>query len=190
MSAPVALLVIDMLVDFFERQPVLAAARARLVAATNELTRAFRGAGRPVIWVRQEFRPDLSDAFLDMRRENMAITIAGTSGAAILPELHRDAVDHEIVKKRYSAFYRTRLDEMLAGLGVRSLVIAGINTHACVRMAAIDAFQRDMDVTLASDCIASYDADHHDITMNYLSRHIAQPATNAEIIARVRPGGV
>jgi nicotinamidase-related amidase len=33
--------------------------------------------------------------------------------------------------------------------------LAGINTHACIRTAAIDAFQRDYDVILAGDCIAS-----------------------------------
>ena len=61
-----ALLIIDVLVDFFERVPELSAQRARLVAATNQLTEAVRGAGQPVIWVRQEFRPDLSDTFLDI----------------------------------------------------------------------------------------------------------------------------
>ncbi len=54
MRCDFALLVIDVLVDFFERVPELAAQRERLVAATNQLTDAARGAGQPVIWVRQE----------------------------------------------------------------------------------------------------------------------------------------
>lgn len=182
-----ALLIIDMLLDFFERKPELAAQRARLVAATNELSAAVRAAGLPVIWVRQEFKADLSDAFLDMRRDRISITIAGTEGARILPELDQAASDHIVIKKRYSAFYRTSLDELLSALGTQSLVVAGINTHACVRTTVIDAFQRDFDVILASDCIASYDAEHHGVTVRYLSRHIARLASNADIIERVRP---
>lgn len=181
-----ALLIIDVLVDFFERVPELSAQRARLVAATNQLTEAVRGAGQPVIWVRQEFRPDLSDAFLDMRRRGVALTIVGTEGSKILPELKQAASDHVVVKKRYSAFYGTGLDDLLAALGARALVIGGINTHACVRTTVIDAYQRDYDVTLASECIGSYDAEHHDITVRYLDGQIARLSSNADIIERLR----
>jgi nicotinamidase-related amidase len=62
------LLVIDMLADFLDRWP--AAERAALVAAIGGLTDGFRAAGHPVVWVRQEFAPDLSDAFREMRRDN------------------------------------------------------------------------------------------------------------------------
>jgi len=181
-----ALLVIDMLVDYFERVPELSAQRVRLVPATNQLTEAVRGAGQPVIWVRQEFRPDLSDAFLDMRRRGVAVTIAGTQGAQILPELKRAPGDYEVVKKRYSAFYGTGLDDLLAALGTKSLVVAGINTHACVRTTVIDAYQRDYDVTLASDCIASYDIEHHDVTVRYLGGRIARLSSNTDIIEGLR----
>jgi len=181
-----ALLIIDVLVDFFERVPELSAQRARLVAATNQLTEAVRGAGQPVIWVRQEFRPDLSDAFLDMRRRGVAVTIAGTEGSKILPELKQAASDHVVVKKRYSAFYGTGLDDLLAALGARALIIGGVNTHACVRTTVIDAYQRDYDVTLASECIGSYDAEHHDITVRYLDGQIARLSSNADIIERLR----
>jgi len=113
-----------------------------------------------VIWVRQEFNEDLSDAFLDMRRRHVSVTIAGTNGARILPELTQASNDHVIVKKRYSAFFGTSLDGLLATLNPRSLVVAGINTHACIRTTVIDAYQRDYDVVLAADCIGSFDTEH------------------------------
>jgi nicotinamidase-related amidase len=185
-----ALLIIDVLVDYFERVPELTAQRVRLVAATNQLTEAVRGAGQPVIWVRQEFRPDLSDAFLDMRRRGVAVTIAGTEGAQILPELKRAPSDHVVIKKRYSAFYGTGLDDLLAALGTRALVVGGINTHACVRTTVIDAYQRDYDITLASECVASYDLEHHNVTVRYLDGRIARLSSNADIIEwlRATPG--
>jgi maleamate amidohydrolase len=56
------LLIVDMLNDFLgrwedERVDVL-------VGRTNEPIAAFRHRDLPVIWVRQEFKADLSDAFL------------------------------------------------------------------------------------------------------------------------------
>jgi len=186
MRSDVALLVIDMLVDFFERVPELSAQRAPLTTAINQLTSVVRGAGQPVIWVRQEFRPDLSDAFLDMQRRQVAVAIAGTSGAKILPELTQAPGDHVIVKKRYSAFFGTSLDELLATLQPRSLIVAGINTHACIRMTVIDAYQRDYDVVLAADAIGSYDGEHHGITLKYLEGKMARMATNSEIGQQLR----
>jgi isochorismate hydrolase len=64
------------------------------------------------------------------------------------------------------------------------LVLAGINTHACVRMTAIDAYQRDLPVVLARECVASYDAEHHAITLRYLEGKIAL-MNNEEIRAAV-----
>jgi nicotinamidase-related amidase len=132
-----ALIVIDMLVDFFERQPALAAQRAALAAAINDLARSFRAARQPVIWIRQEFKPDLSDGFLEMRRHGIKVTIEGTDGCRILPELYRHSDDRVIVKKRYSAFFGTALDDLLGEIRPDVLVLAGINTHACIRTTAI-----------------------------------------------------
>lgn len=171
-----------MLVDFFDRQPALASQRARLVTSVNQLARTFRNMGQPVIWVRQEFKPDLSDAFLEMRRLDIQVTIAGTAGCRILPELEQDANDHVIIKKRYSAFFGTDLDDVLATLEPGTLVLAGINTHACVRSTVIDAYQRDYELILASDCIGSHDEEHHNVTIRYLNGKMACLMNNADII--------
>lgn len=177
-----ALIVIDMLVDFFERVPELSSQRARLVNSINELAANVRRADQPVIWVRQEFEPDLSDAFLDMRRRRIEMTIAGTPGSQILPELTQFPGDPVIVKKRYSAFFGTELEGLLNALDPNTLIIAGINTHACIRMTVIDAYQRDYDIVVASDGVGSYDAAHHDMTLRYMDGHIARLLNNSEIL--------
>ncbi len=186
MKTSFVLIIIDMQVDFFERVPALAAQRASLVAAINALVADFRRASLPVVWVRQEFAADLSDAFLDMRRNNTAITIAGTTGCQIIPDLDQRAGDRVIVKKRYSAFFATGLEDELARLAPATLVLAGINTHACIRMTAIDAYQRDYEVILAGDCVGSGDRAHHDMTLNYLDDHIVRIWSNADLAARLR----
>lgn len=186
-AARYLLLVIDLLNDYFRQPGPLAAQRERLVASVNRLAAAFRQAGQPVVWVRQEFAADLSDAFLRARRENHRVTIVGTDGCELLPELERQASDKVLVKKRYSAFFGTDLDHTLEALRPVSLVLAGINTHACVRTTAIDAYQRDYEVLVASDCVASYDAEHHEVTRRYLDAGIARFVPSAEIAKLLVP---
>ena len=171
-----AIFVIDMLNDCFGHAE-LDRMRTALCSAINQLTALARAKGFPVIWVRQEFEPDLSDAFLDMKRENIRMFIKGTPGPLIVDELVRYDSDIEIVKKRYSMFYGTDLESLLQDLETDSLILAGVNTHACIRTAAIDAYQRDFQVTIVRECVASKDLEHHKITLDYLDGGIATLVT-------------
>jgi nicotinamidase-related amidase len=174
-----ALIITDLLNDFLQTwEPV---SKQRLIQSTNELVDIIRTYDRPVIWVRQEFLPDLRDAFPEMRAKGIRVTIQGTPGSQIASELAVGSTDTILVKKRYSAFYGTRLDQCLADLRPDGLILAGINTHACIRMTAIDAYQRDWEVILANDCIDSYDRQHHDISLRYMKEKIASVMTNEDI---------
>ena len=99
------LVVIDMLHDFLGSWE--ATRRQRLVSSINELVDSMRGLGHPVVWVRQEFEPDLRDAFREMKAKGIRITIKGTQGCHIVSELAVAPSDLVIIKKRYSAFYGT-----------------------------------------------------------------------------------
>lgn len=168
-----ALLIIDMQEDFFLKPP-LAELREALVGTIRMLVAEARKLRVPVIWVYQEFSPDLGDAFLEMRRTGRKITIKGTWGAGLLHELPLEREDLRLVKKRYSAFFATSLEQVLRDAGVDTVVMAGVNTHACVRMTAIDAYQRDLDVILVRDGVASYDPAHHRLSLAYMDKRIAK----------------
>jgi len=182
MRRPV-LLIIDMLQDFLDSWD--AEARRKLVESIHELSAMMRSRRFPVIWVRQEFEPNLRDAFREMKRSGMLVTIKGTRGAELVPELEVAPTDRVLIKKRYSAFFGTPLEEWLAELKADGLILAGVNTHACVRMTAIDAYQRDWEVILAADCVGSYDREHHEISLRYMRDKIAEVLTNQEIAARL-----
>ena len=175
-----AFIFVDLLEDFFSNSP-LSERRGRIADAVNDLARYSREKACPVIWVRQEFEPDLSDAFLSMRDSGTRITIRGTDGCKIIGEIRREPTDQEIVKRRYSAFFNTNLATLLSSLNTSHVVVGGINTHACVRTTAVDAYQRDYRVILASDTIASYDGEYHRESMRYLAQSIATSMTNSEI---------
>lgn len=181
------LVIIDLLNDYLD--PWDADKVSRLVQNTNGLVSAFRRSHLPVIWVRQAFRPDLSDAFLEMRDKRVAIAIEGTRGAQLHAGLDWHPKDATIIKKRYSAFFKTELEELLAEFGVGELVLGGVNTHACIRMAAIDAYQRDFRVVLAEECIGSYDEEHARVSLDYMNGKIATLATVRKIIEALGPDG-
>jgi maleamate amidohydrolase len=58
MQRPV-LIVIDMVNDFLEKWAW--APKQRLVRSINDLVGIMRQYGHPIIWVRQEFEPDLGE---------------------------------------------------------------------------------------------------------------------------------
>jgi nicotinamidase-related amidase len=176
-----ALVIIDLINDYLDRWDADKA--VRLISNANELARTFRRTGQPVMWVRQEFKPDLSDAFLEMRDNDIKVAIQGTRGAQLHADLDYHPNDVTIIKTRYSAFFKTELEGILQELGVSELVLCGINTHACIRMAAIDAYQRDLRVVLAEECIDSYNEEHARVSLEYMDGKIAKVTAVAAIIA-------
>lgn len=178
------LLVIDMLVDFLGAWSE--ADRVTLVDGVSSLVQAFRTARRPVIWVRQEFEPDLSDAFLEMRRKNIRVAIKGARGCETIPELGVRPDEAQVIKKRYSAFFGTQLDHLLLAHAADTVVLAGINTHACVRTTAIDAYQRDLDVIIPREAVGSYDRDHEAVSLRYMDGKIASVMPLDTVISLLR----
>lgn len=189
------LLIIDMVNDFF-KEGHLAQVREELTTAINELVEFAREREFPVIWVTQEFSPDLADAPLynkdirelyykdrqyDIKKEDFLYTIRGTEGCQLLSELSKKPTDDVVIKNRYSAFWGTSLEQTLKDYESNHILIAGINTHACVRTTAVDAYQRNYRVILATDCISSYDLEHHNISLKYMSNRIGKSLTNIEI---------
>jgi nicotinamidase-related amidase len=177
-----ALLVIDMQDDCLQH-PRLKERREALVTHINALTSYARDHRFPVIWARQEFEPNLSDAPRYNRIHNVRTTLAGTRGAQLIPELHTENHDLHVVKKRFSAFFKTNLEDRLAVRAVRTLIIAGVNTMSCVRVTAIDAYMRDYAVIIATDAVEGHDEYQHEASLAYLQHAVAKLCTNEEIYA-------
>lgn len=177
------LIVIDMQNDFLKR--LEDDTRAALILNTNQLIDVFRASGCPIIWVQQVLSPDHSDAPLLIRDRRIPVVIDGTPGAQIHTDLARHDEDAVVTKKRYSAFFETSLQQLLNDIAPEQITLAGVNTHACVRTTAIDAYQRDMRVLLASDCLASHDQEHGRISLAYMDGNIGMAVTNDQIIDRM-----
>ncbi len=62
-----------------------------------------------------------------------------------------------VIKARHSAFYGTPLDYLLAQKGVSHLVLVGQVTEQCILYSALDAYVRELRVTVARDGVAHID---------------------------------
>jgi len=116
--------------------------RDRVVANIATLVERARAQGTPVVWV-QHSHP-----------EQLPID---SDGWQLVPELSV-AEGEPVVRKCYGdSFEDTDLEEVLAGLGVGHLVVAGAQSDACIRSTLHGALVRGYDTTLVSDAHTTED---------------------------------
>lgn len=79
-----------------------------------------------------------------------------TWGVAVVDQMSPQPGDLLIDKEGYSAFEGTALEETLHARGIKTLMIVGVVSYACVLATAFSAFDKDFDVILVTDAIASW----------------------------------
>jgi len=116
--------------------------------------------------------------------------LEGSPQTEIIPELGPASGDYVIrSKKRLSAFYGTDLEFLLRSLGVSTIALGGINTNTCVLCTAFDAFNRDFQVIVLGDCVASmYGEDLHVFGLENVSRCLGWVLTVEDFLSAVTPG--
>jgi nicotinamidase-related amidase len=132
-----ALLVIDV------QNGVVGGAHDRdgVVANIVELVDRARDDDVPVVWVQHN-------------DDNLA---RDSDEWQIVPELSREP-DEPLVEKSFAdSFEDTRLESVLAGLGIGRLVVVGAQTDECIRSTLHGAVVRGYDATLVSDAHTTED---------------------------------
>lgn len=140
-----------------------------VVAASERLLEAARGAGYPVIHVTTAYR-DAEEILTNPKwgeteteeggsRESISEhnVYGRTEGMEIMPALSAEGDIYLQPKKRYSPFIGTDLPFVLRTNGIGELVIAGVNTNTCVQCTCFEATNRDFDVTVVEECVDSMD---------------------------------
>ncbi len=118
--------------------------------------------------------------------------LEGSPQTQILPELGPEPTDYVIrTKKRLSAFYGTDLEFVLRTRRISTIVLAGVNTNTCVLCTAFDAFNRDFQVIVISDCVASmYGEDLHVFALQTVGRCLGWVLTVGEFADALAPSVV
>ena len=164
MRPEIALLIIDMQNDVVEKLPLAPG----IIPGIQDVLTRFRAAGKPVIHIRRSYRADGTDVELprlQIFKEKGFKVVEGTAGAEIVEQLSPTPNEYVIIKSRWSGFFKTNLDLILNRLGVKTVVITGVQTPNCVRTTAFDAISFDFDTIVLKDCSAAMTEEVHDYNL-------------------------
>lgn len=170
-----ALLLVDPAQAYTDPECPLYAGVEEPVAAMRVLLAAARDAGIPVVVTRVDIRPDGADAGVFFRKvPALAAFTTGSPFAAYVEGLAPAPGEHEVVKQHPSAFFGTGLAEHLHGLGVDTLLVAGLSTSGCVRASALDAMQHGFVPIVVADAVGDRDADIHRANLFDISHKVGE----------------
>ncbi len=161
-----AVLVLDMLKGFLEEgYPLYCGEQARrIIPRIGELLQQELDKGSKAFFVCDRHAPD--DLEFKMFPPHC---VSGTEEAEIIPEL-RDYPGEVIAKNRYSGFYNTVLDERLQAIRPEKLIVCGVCTDICVMYTVADARNRDYEVEVPTDCVASFNDDSHRFALDHMDK--------------------
>jgi len=181
-----ALLVVDMQMFFLDpASPTFTCGGPAVLPAIKRLTRAFRAAGRPVIFTQHVHHPNGSDlGIMDWWWEGRCLQ--GSEASEIHPDLGPLPGEKVIVKHRYSAFYNTDLETVLRCLKIEDLVVTGVMTNLCCESTARDAYFRDYRVFVPANGTGTITEQMHLASLLNLAFGFAFITTGDELIAQIQ----
>jgi gluconolactonase len=156
-----------------------------VVQNVKALAADCRGAGVPVIhvwYIVEAGAPGLElNAPLFNGVKDANALVRGTWGAAPADGLEPQEGDHIVEKMRMNAFHGTKLDTLLRGLGVETLIITGAWTNMSIEHTARHAADAGYRAVVASDGTSTVDDEWQRAALSYAMQNVAQVGTCAEI---------
>jgi nicotinamidase/pyrazinamidase len=168
-----ALLIIDMVKDNLDEEnnfPITPFAR-QIIGPINNLIGVFREQEWPIVFSTDAYRRE--DFIFGGRLK--PFSLVGTEGAEVADELDRTEEDLWLPKPRFSAFFKTELDQWLRERGVTLCAVAGIATEYCVLTTVMDAICHDFKAVFLEDCSASYSGSIHEQALGLYRRNPLYP---------------
>jgi nicotinamidase-related amidase len=176
-----ALLLIDVINDFDFPEADQLLKHARPMARTLlRLKRRAQKTGVPVIYVNDNFGRWKSDF-----RRTVDYCARHGRGRDIVELLRPEESDYFVLKPKHSGFFSTTLETLLRYLGTQTLVLTGIAGNFCVLFTANDAYMRDFDLFVPSDCTASNTKRENDSALELMRKFLkADTRSSAKIVLR------
>jgi gluconolactonase len=156
-----------------------------VVGNVAKLADACRAAGAPVIHV--WYIVDAGAAGLRQNaplfqgvREANAL-VRGSWGAAPADGLEPKDGDHVVEKMRMNAFFETRLDILLRGLGVDTIVVSGAWTNMSIEHTCRHGADAGYEVVVVSDGTSTVNDEWQNAALNYAMTNVAKVATCGQV---------
>jgi gluconolactonase len=148
-----------------------------VVANVKKLAAAFRKAGAPVIhvwYIVEKGAPGLklnAPLFHDVKSAKGLER--GSWGAKPAAGLEPKRGDHVVEKMRMSAWQGTRLETLLAGLGVETIVVTGAWTNMSIEHTARTGADKGYFMIVPEDGCSTINADWHNASINYALQNVS-----------------
>lgn len=149
----------------------------------NEFLNGIRKLNQAVIHL--QLINDPTDPAVQRRYKNREAGIPALAGRPEnqIIESICSPTDLIVVKGRDSGFFNNNLDEILQKLGVKTVIVTGLQTHVCVQTTAADAFFRGYNVWVPDDCVFAPSSDDTARALEWLDSYCATVAPSAEILS-------
>ena len=181
-SAPdkskVALIIVDVINDLdFPEAKQLARFIPALADKIARLKRRARVAKVPVIYVNDNFGRWRSDFRALIEHCHKGKT------RPLIEQLYPEQADYFVLKPKHSGFFSSTLETLLRYLGVRRLIITGIAGNFCVLFTANDAYMRDYELSIPSDCVISNTAKENKEALQLMKRYLKADTRHSQRIS-------
>jgi nicotinamidase-related amidase len=178
-----ALLLIDVIndLDFPEANQLLRYARP-MARKLLRLKERAKKAGVPVIYANDNFGRWRSD----FRRQVVHCLREKSRGREIVSLLQPQDDDYFVLKPKHSGFFSTTLDTLLRYLGAKKLIVTGIAGNFCVLFTANDAYMRDYELIVPSDCTVSNTAEENRQALRLMGKFLKADTRSSTKLRLVR----
>jgi nicotinamidase-related amidase len=185
-TSPVALLLIDVINDLtFEGSEPLVRQAVPMARRLAAFKRRARAAHIPAVYINDNFGRWQSD----FRKLVEHCLNDGVPGEEVARMLAPAEDDYFVLKPKHSAFFETTLDTLLAYLGARTLIMCGIAGNICILFSANDAYMRDYNIVVPSDCTVSNTPEENAYALQQIERVLkgdTTPSTEIDLDKLVR----
>jgi len=171
-----AVIVIDLLKGFMEEgYPLFCGKQSRrIIHGIGKLLEQETEKGAKIFFLCDSHDPD--DLEFRMFPPHC---VTGTEEAEIIPEL-RGYKGEVIPKNRFSCFFNTALAEKLKEFKPEKLIICGVCTDICVMHTVGDARNRDYEVEVPVNCVASFNEEGHRFALGHMDKVLGAKLTSVE----------
>lgn len=188
-NSPVVLMIVDVINDLeFDGGDELLQQALPMAKRLAKLAKRARAAGIAVIYVNDNFGKWRSD-FRALLEHCSNDDVRGRPLAEILAP---HSSDYFVLKPKHSAFFSTTLDTLLAYLGAKTVILAGLTSDRCVLFTASDAHMRDLNLHVPADCCAAASESRHRQAIGMIERVLGASVTDSselDLDELVRGGG-
>lgn len=191
-----AILVVDVQIDFVSSEGKAAKKHGhdishiqKTIDTINKLLDKARKIGLPVIFtkyvdgLRYRKGPGLRRfEKLEKKEENM-LALEGTEGVDFYGVERLDD-DKVIIKHNFCSFFETDLEEYLQQNNIKTIILCGVKTNACVETTARTAYHKGFYVVVPKECVATTDEVQNECSLQNIGRWFGDVVRLEEVLRK------